>query len=158
MYAKSFQLKSKNPSVAEIEALVKQKFGDKFKTEIKEGKSGVVALAMGKSKDDTLYIIKNGYHAVAIQSLDTGGYPVVTVTDCIPSKVVETLHNQTGVLLRFIFPVIWGKGQDLYDGVEAFLKESLDIEAVHDANDYNVMNMAKNLFKGAKDVKDEIES
>ena len=157
MYAKSFILKSKNPSLAEIEALVKEKHGSKYKTEIKAGKSGIVAFAMNKSKEDTLYIKKNGYHAIAIQSSENDGYPVITAWDLIPNSAIEMAHKQTGVLLRFIFPLIWGKGKDLCDDVDTILGKHFDVESISDANDYNVMNMAKNAVKGVfNNKKDEL--
>lgn len=141
MYAKSFQITDPLPTLEELEVIYKK--SGKCATEIKRGKSGIIATVMNNSRPDYLIITKNGYHGVGISVNQEQGQNFFAIGQCIPSRIIAWLRGQAGWLLLPLFPIIWGKQKEFYEEIDAFIQNNFHVESMLDANDMNIMNMLK---------------
>jgi hypothetical protein len=80
------------------------------------------------SKQKYIYIKQNAYHGLVLRIFDYKSDIYISVEDYIPSPIVEMLWKNTGILLRPIFSLIFGKKGNLKDSVFGTIERLFEMQ------------------------------
>ena len=147
-----FKTKRMVGTTEEFFQVLQTKFGEKFKVEFHRADSGLTKFFTGQTTDH-ITIKKNAYHAASIgvsPVSDMIDYQTVTYGSFVPNTIVRETIGDSGLVNIFVARLIWGKGLDLYDAIEEFIKTEYDATEV----DMSLTNSVKQMLKG-KTVMDD---
>jgi hypothetical protein len=124
-----------NPSIEEVEKLIKEKLGDKYTYKSSRKASSMAGKIMNSHAEDAITVIKNAYHRFVVV-VDTtkdptsknGQYTSFRFSSAELAGWLRFLHNEVGIIGRFIIRLIYGGDDPIYEKVKNIVKDNFKIE------------------------------
>jgi hypothetical protein len=120
----AYQIQGKH-SPKEVSENIADVLKNTYKTEVKQGAKGWVTNLGAKLAIPNqwyLYVDKNNFHGLELRAFEKEGNTYLMVSDFIPSTVLSFLWRNTGILLRPLFSMFFGKKDDLEQALEEAIK------------------------------------
>jgi hypothetical protein len=116
----TFYLIKSSKSFQEISDSLAQDLTDKFAVEQRDSPKGFLGNLTQKfagSRQKYLYIKKNAFRGALLRIFDHKSDVYICVEDYIPNPFVKILWKNTGILLRPLFRLFFGKKEELNDAI-----------------------------------------
>lgn len=121
-----------NPTVEEVEKLLKSKIGDKYEVKLSKKATSVAGKLFTDSATNSVIVIKNAYHRTKVNvvtiedsSLETGKYTSIYYSEAKLTGWLALLHGQAGLLGKLAIRLMYGKADDFYDEVDHIIKANI---------------------------------
>lgn len=122
-----------NPTIEEIEMVIKSKLGDKYTYKSNRKTSSIAGKIFNGSSADSITVIKNAYHrtVVSVETIPDPSLPSGKRTSIYFSEVtlagwLGLLHKEGGFLGRMIISAIYGAKDEIYGEVEKVVKTNVN--------------------------------
>lgn len=122
-----------NPTIEEVENLVKSKLGDKYTYKSQRKSNSMAGKILNGSSADALTVIKNAYHRTVVSvetipdpSLSSGKRTSIYFSDATLAGWLGLLHKEGGFVGRMIIRAIYGAKDEIYDEVEKVVKTNIN--------------------------------
>ncbi|TPN83383.1 hypothetical protein [Aquimarina algicola] len=124
-----------NPSIEDVEQIIKEKLGDKYTYKSSRKASSVAGKILNSRTEDTITVIKNAYHRFVVV-VDVVKDPTSESGKCTHFRFSSAelagwlafLHKEGGLLGAFIIRLIYGSNDPIYDEVRNIVKDNFKIE------------------------------
>ncbi len=121
-----------NPTIEEIEDIIKSKLGDKYTYKSSRKKNSLAGKLINGSTKDSITVIKNAYHRYVVSvetnkdpSSETGKTTVVYFNNQELAGWLKLLYKEAGFIGQIIIGLIYGKSNEIYDDVIKTVKTNL---------------------------------
>ncbi|MGB1248216.1 MAG: hypothetical protein ACPG4Z_04975 [Chitinophagales bacterium] len=112
-----------NITLSKVEALYKEKFGDKYEYTAQEASKGMLG-----SKPASLLVVKNAYHRTNVRLTENEGSTFINFDDSELVWWLGILRNNLGFIGALVIDLIYGDGDGFYGEVESVIRENFNIE------------------------------
>lgn len=120
-----------NPTLEEVEKLLKEKLGDKYELKLTRKSSNIASALLNRSNTDGVTVIKNAYHRtkVNVTTIDdatsnTGKHTSIYYSEAELAGWLSFLHKQSGLLLRLVIRLIYRNSDGFYEEVDTVIKSN----------------------------------
>ena len=121
-----------NPTIEDLEALLKEKLGDKYTYKSSRKSTSLAGKLLNSNAANSVTIIKNAYHRTVVStetvddpSLDTGKRTSIYFTEATLAGWLGLLHKEGGFIGRIIIRAIYGASDEIYKDVEKTIKTNV---------------------------------
>lgn len=121
-----------NPTIEELEALLKEKLGDKYTYKSSRKATSLAGKLIDSRAKDSVTVIRNAYHrtVVSIETVDdtslaTGKRTSVYFSEATLAGWLGFLHKEAGFIGRIIIRIIYGVSDEIYDEVKSTVKTNI---------------------------------
>lgn len=121
-----------NPTIEELETLLKEKLGDKYTYKSTRKANSLAGKLVNSKSKDSVTVIKNAYHRTVVSvetgddsSLDTGKRTSVYFSEATLAGWLGLLHKEGGFIGRIIIRMIYGVSDEIYEDVEKTIKTNI---------------------------------
>lgn len=121
-----------NPTIEDLEALLKEKLGDKYTYKSSRKASSLAGQLVNSKSKDSVTVIKNAYHRTVVSvatvddsSLDTGKRTNIFFSEATLAGWLGLLNKEGGFIGRIIIRAIYGTSDEIYDEVKNLIKKNI---------------------------------